>query len=252
MSLTHYHSLDELQPIPYFSGKIKVKVSRRCNLSQQGGGLTIILIDEREKRMHAWIPSQLINKFSNHLLVGETYEMRNFLVTPFTAKYKCLEAHKRIVITQLTRVTTLPPFERVLQDEVFHFTHFYALMENYFQDSHCIDVVGILHKRKRLRSLTNKRNEEQTYLDLVLSNTVTQVKVRLWEEIALQCNIALNNTSLQHVQQVILILSTGRMIKDKYTGEITIYDSPVSKFYINHDMGIVRTLRARFLGFHGV
>ncbi|KAK1374952.1 hypothetical protein POM88_031145 [Heracleum sosnowskyi] len=111
--------------------------------------------------------------FGGTVLVGETYEMRNFLVTPFTGKYKCFEAHIRIVITQLTRVTAVPPFERVLQDEVFQFTHFYGLTENYIQDSHCIDVVGILHRRKRLRSLINSRNKEQTYLDLVLSDTVS-------------------------------------------------------------------------------
>lgn len=144
-----------------------------------------------------------MNTFDEKLVIGETYELANFVVTIFTGKYKCFDSDKQIIITNMTTVSEVQMSEQLLLEEIFNFTHFYELTARNFQDEYCIgmyyiftqnfnisieaisfisnpcttsylfvDVVGIVKKRKTLKCITNQRNEEQTILELIINDTV--------------------------------------------------------------------------------
>lgn len=147
--------------------------------------------------MHACIPFTLVGRFANQLMEGRTYEITNFLVTPYEGTYKCVKGDVHILFSHLTTITEVP---QILED-IFEFAHLATIDQVHFQDDHCIginctlillsfisiiftqkfiddffhsfvDVVGIIVSRKGIQYITNTRNEQHMYLELVISDTM--------------------------------------------------------------------------------
>lgn len=78
--------------------------------------------------------------FDEKLLIDETYEITNFVVTPFMGKYKCFNGDKHIIITTHTTVSEVHMSQKFMHEELFEFTHFYNLSTRNFQDKHCIGI----------------------------------------------------------------------------------------------------------------
>lgn len=148
--------------------------------------------------MHVWIPFALVHRFADQLFEGGLYEIQDFYVRSFNGKYKCLNQNKHIIMSHATNIRALyvPNF----YDPVpfFEFTDLANLTEDNFQDSHCIgniyyhsefysfgksilqhfyksycfftDVVGIIRLRKRIKYITNRNNQQYTYLDFAISD----------------------------------------------------------------------------------
>lgn len=60
--------------------------------------------------------------FENQLLIGEMYELSNFVVEPFRGRFKCFQGSHQIIITGLTKVQILDPNSVCIPKNVFHFT----------------------------------------------------------------------------------------------------------------------------------
>lgn len=72
-----------------------------------------------------------------------------------------------------------------------------------------------------------------------------KVRVRLWDEMAIQYNRALNDAAFHRVQPTIILISCCKMVKDKYRSEVILTDSEATKFYMNHHHGRVLSIRNR-------
>lgn len=86
--------------------------------------------------MHAWILFGLLGSFHDLLNVGRTYDITNFLVTPYEGTYKCVEGDVHIRIYHLTNIVEVPD----IFEDVFHFVDFATIDEVHFQDDNCIDI----------------------------------------------------------------------------------------------------------------
>lgn len=90
--------------------------------------------------MHAWIHSNLTYIFEQSLVIGETYEIKQFVVTPFIEKFKCINGDKHLIVTNMTTVCEVPISLKLLHEEIFDFTHFFNLTTKNIQDNHCIGI----------------------------------------------------------------------------------------------------------------
>ncbi|KAL8132622.1 hypothetical protein AgCh_008198 [Apium graveolens] len=79
------------------------------------------------------------------------------------------------------------------------------------------DVLGVVKRRKSVKSLTDHNNEYHTLLDLVITDCVYDINVRLWDEIALSTNVALNDSSFYGFQPAVVIISSCKIVLDQYT-----------------------------------
>ncbi|XP_074327846.1 uncharacterized protein LOC141665765 [Apium graveolens] len=65
-------------------------------------GLNVIVVDEHHECIHIWIKPMLLYRFSNFLLDGKMYEIKNFVVTPYNNNYKCFASDFHIYFTEDT------------------------------------------------------------------------------------------------------------------------------------------------------
>ncbi|KAL8133227.1 hypothetical protein AgCh_008622 [Apium graveolens] len=94
----------------------------------------------RENRMHILMSSAISILQDEVLVVGDTYEIENFRVTNFIAKYKCVEGDSHIIFTDMTIVNRVLPVDCLRLEAFFHFTDLGSIHGAHFQDNHCIDV----------------------------------------------------------------------------------------------------------------
>lgn len=69
------------------------------------------------------------------------------------------------------------------------------------------------------------------------------VKVCLWDEFAKCTNVAMNDAAFYPVHLFIIVMSSCIMVKDLYSGVITLSDTSSTKFYFNYDLPRVSELR---------
>lgn len=148
--------------------------------------------------MNVWISFPLVNRFANQLFQGGLYDIEDFYVRNYVGKYKCLNHNKHIIMSHATNVRALYEPHFYVPVPLFEFTDLASITPENFQDSHCIgnilylrqthplnllyahiyitanvlfaDVVGIIHLRKKMKSITNRNNQEQTYFDFVITD----------------------------------------------------------------------------------
>ena len=88
--------------------------------------------------MHCWIPSPIFVEMDKAFVKGGLYAIGNFLITPYTGKYRCFEAGLHIVFTINTVISLLiEPFCSI-PDEVFNFTNLKNIPAALEHDSHLI------------------------------------------------------------------------------------------------------------------
>ncbi|WOH04054.1 hypothetical protein DCAR_0623459 [Daucus carota subsp. sativus] len=81
-----YHRLKDLEVDMNNSGKIRVRVSRIWNHCLPNGtvaGINLILVDEFNGRMHAWLNSAFFKRLREILVEGKTIELQNFVVRKY-------------------------------------------------------------------------------------------------------------------------------------------------------------------------
>lgn len=99
--------------------------------------------------MHAWIGSRLLDELDNQFVVGQMYEIHNFKVVPFTEKYKCFDADKQIILTQMTEVRVLSQYNALFPLNIYHFTNLSQLQAIDTGDKHLIGMfIGFIFLKK--------------------------------------------------------------------------------------------------------
>lgn len=88
--------------------------------------------------MHGWISPNLVHRFGNDLLEGQTYEIQNFIVSTYTERYKCFASGTHIYFTQITTLKVVLPSQIDTFGEIFDFTYLGNINPSLFQDIHCI------------------------------------------------------------------------------------------------------------------
>ncbi|KAK1366248.1 hypothetical protein POM88_041809 [Heracleum sosnowskyi] len=82
-----------------------------------------------------------MKSFDDRFIGGETYEISNFIVAPYTEKHKCFEGDIQIVLTSRTIVTALQQNYSLIPDNIFKFTNLKHFKDATEQDNHLIGSV---------------------------------------------------------------------------------------------------------------
>ncbi|KAK1380420.1 hypothetical protein POM88_027164 [Heracleum sosnowskyi] len=226
--------------------KIKVRLARKWEQTNRDGhlqGVHMILIDEYHKRMHAWIRCTLMKSFDDRFVGGETYEISNFIVAPYTEKHKCFEGDIQIVLTSRTIVTALQQKYSLIPDNIFKFTNLKHFKDATEQDNHLIDIIGVIDDVRPLKHVTKTTNGDQFFREFVVTDLIHRVKVFFWNELATAFDISFNQAT---DQPVIIIISCCNMIRNDYNGDTAIRNMPATTFDLNANCDTVDTLRKRY------
>lgn len=88
--------------------------------------------------MHVWIQPILLQQLDETFVEGQTYEICNFTVAPFTQKYKCLPSVLQIFLRKDTVVRTLESNNFRFAEKVFSFTDLEDVKKRYRTDENLI------------------------------------------------------------------------------------------------------------------
>ncbi|KAL1811305.1 hypothetical protein ACET3Z_021370 [Daucus carota] len=216
--------LMELENEPCTDRVIRVRLAWKWLETEDDGsvvGLNLILNEQSGNRMHCWVPSPLFLDLDKAFVKGGLYVIRNFLIIPYTVKYRCFEAGLHLVLT--TTSVVLPSWSN--------------------------DVVGIIEDVKYPQIISNRKNNQQIYRDFVITDLVESVKVRFWDQFALHFDNLLNEAS---VRPVIIIISSCKMNRNNYNGVTTLTNMPATIISMNGNCSRVDDLRQRFWEVNGL
>ncbi|KAK1376767.1 hypothetical protein POM88_032960 [Heracleum sosnowskyi] len=232
---------------------IEVRLARRWEeIDIENGqvrGIHLVFIDASHKRMHCWIKSTLIEQLDAKFVPGEMYAIHNFIVAPFTEKYKCFEADKQIILTNLTIVTKLQGSYSLIPQNVFEFTNLKKIPTAEEQDTHLIDIVGIVQNVQPISPVTRGLNKAHRVIKFEVTDLIHNVNICFWDDFATNFEDEYNE-QLDH--PVILTISSCRMIRNNYTGLTTVRNASATSFEMNANVERVQTLRSRFWEVHGI
>lgn len=62
-------------------------------------------------RMHVSMAPSVAIVLDDIFMVGQTYEIRNFIVSDFISRYKCVEGDSHIIFTNMTIANRLLPVD---------------------------------------------------------------------------------------------------------------------------------------------
>lgn len=94
--------------------------------------------------MHAWVGCEQVPDAADMFEQGKNYMLRNFIVEPFSGKYRCFKGQKHIVVTSGTSVTPLPDAWGLIPHDVCYFTNLQDIETIEPKDSYLIGKVFIL------------------------------------------------------------------------------------------------------------
>lgn len=94
--------------------------------------------------MHGWIKSALLHDLEDKFVAGQMYEIQNFMVAPFTQKYKCFDANTQIILSNLTVVTQLAEYNAMIPHNIYYFRNLAQLETIAHEDNHLIGMFIIL------------------------------------------------------------------------------------------------------------
>ncbi|KAF1001659.1 hypothetical protein AG4045_003089 [Apium graveolens] len=99
-----YHSLDELNTCSLEKWTVRVKVARRREEYNPENNeiivLNLILIDQYNLHIHAWMNHEMYIKLGGLLFPGPVYIMQDFVVQAFTGSNRCFKKDNHIIMTE--------------------------------------------------------------------------------------------------------------------------------------------------------
>ncbi|KAL1831218.1 hypothetical protein ACET3Z_000869 [Daucus carota] len=209
--------LMELENQPCSNRLLKVRLARKWLETGEDDsvlGLNLIMNDQYDNRMHCWIPSPIFVEMDKAFVKGGLYSIGNFLITPYTGKYRCFEAGLHIVFTITTVIS--------------------PLIEPFY-------VVGIIEDVKYPQIVSNRNNNQQIIRDFVITDLVDCVKVRFWDQFALHFDTLFSEATVRPI--IITTISSCKMNRNNYSGVTTLTNMPATSIHMNSNCPRAETLR---------
>ncbi|KAF1001596.1 hypothetical protein AG4045_027439 [Apium graveolens] len=193
----------------------------------------VYLIDLEITLTEQWtIMVRVARKWPNNNVLGE---LRGFYLI-------LIDECKHIVVTNGTSVTPLPDAWGLIPHDVCYFTNLQDIETIEPKDSYLIDVAGIVENVRVIQNVTNKRGEQQTYIDFTISDFSYEVRVRLWDELAHSFEILYYDCT---EYPVIIIIHSSRMLRNDYNGVCSLTSMLATSFDFNSNCAKVDNLRKR-------
>ncbi|KAK1365087.1 hypothetical protein POM88_040648 [Heracleum sosnowskyi] len=249
MSTNQYHCLRELRPNSY-NWKIKVRIIRLWRGVSKNGeefkGLNMLLLDDKNGRMHAFVPGTVIEKHEGKLCLGTICIIQNFSVKDYKTeeKFRCVKNERQIILTTYTTVSTMDENDLLIANNLFDFSDLQDLDQVANQNVYLTDVVGVIQKDFPLRNVKTKFNDQQLQVKFTIVDGRCSVNVTFWDSLAADFAIALEQIT---DFPAIIIIASGKITSwqgtNHTTPQIDISNAAATKFYINYDHHVVSQLR---------
>ncbi|KAL4306080.1 hypothetical protein AHAS_Ahas16G0142500 [Arachis hypogaea] len=127
--------------------RLKVRVLRTWIVPSFGNhnvanSIEIVLVDEDSNKIQATVKKQLINRFKENIIEGQTYQMSYFSIFPNQGNYRAAEHEFKLVF--LNRTTVIPVPNDAIPKTCFKFCPFDELLKMTEDCVYLVDIIGLL------------------------------------------------------------------------------------------------------------
>ncbi|XP_025700369.1 uncharacterized protein [Arachis hypogaea] len=141
-----FDSISKIHP-PREAWRLKVRVLRTWIVPSFGNydvanSMEIVLVDGDSNKIQATVKKQLINRFKESIIEGQTYRMSYFSVVPNQGNYRAAEHEFKLVF--LNRTTVIPVPDDDIPKTCFSFCPFDELLNMTEDYVYLVDVIGLL------------------------------------------------------------------------------------------------------------
>ncbi|XP_016174072.1 uncharacterized protein LOC107616632 [Arachis ipaensis] len=141
-----FDSISKIHP-PREAWRLKVRVLRTWIVPSFGNhdvanSMEIVLVDGDSNKIQATVKKQLINRFKESIIEGQTYRMSYFSVVPNQGNYRASEHEFKLVF--LNRTTVIPVPNDAIPKTCFSFCSFDELLKMTEDYVYLVDVIGLL------------------------------------------------------------------------------------------------------------
>ncbi|KAK1388784.1 hypothetical protein POM88_016962 [Heracleum sosnowskyi] len=255
MSETKFNELCNLEP-NRFDWKIKVRIIRLWRgVSKKGEifkGFNIILLDNRNNRMHAFVPANSADKLEPNITIGKVCVIRKFTVQEYKIedKFRCLRNNAQLIFSNETQIKDIEDDGKSIEHNAFDFYDHSELMELTKQTTYLVDVVGIIKFYQPLADLVNKRGNPQKQVKFTITNGRSSVNVTFWDAFAEKFQEQMNQVS---EKPVIVIIANSRVGLWNDQVDISSFGEPVfsQQIYVvdkNRELELLKVEAIKRLG----
>ncbi|KAK1379222.1 hypothetical protein POM88_025966 [Heracleum sosnowskyi] len=229
-----------------FDWKLKVRIIRLWRGVTKSGevfkGFNIILLDDNNNRIHAFVPGSCSDKLEEKLQVGKICLIRKFEVQKYKAdiKFRCLRNDVQLVFSTETQVKEIQDDDKSIEANVFDFYDHSELKALTTQKTYLADVVGIIKHYEPLTNLVNRLGDPQKQVKMIITYGRSSVNVTFWDTFAENFDKEMNEVV---EKPVILIIASSRV--GLWNEEVDLSSVGATQFYLNYNHYSVLQLRKR-------
>ncbi|KAL8119166.1 hypothetical protein AgCh_016615 [Apium graveolens] len=215
MSKEKFDDLTSLK-VGKFDWKIRVRVTRFWRGATRKGEIfksfNIILLDDKNSRMHTFIPGNADDALREKYTVGKCYIIRKFVIQAYKPddKFLCLANDVQLVFSKDTQIKEIQESTCTIENNAFDFYDHSELMELTKQTTHLADVIGIVKFYQPLTHLVNKFNDAQKQVKLILTDERSSINVTFWDTFAEMFDEQMKEV---HEKPTILIIHSPNIIR---------------------------------------
>ncbi|RYR51402.1 hypothetical protein Ahy_A06g026413 [Arachis hypogaea] len=141
-----FDSISKIHP-PREAWRLKVRVLRTWIVPSFGNhevanSMEIVLVDGDSNKIQATVKKQLINRFKESIIEGQTYRMSYFSVVPNQGNYRAAEHEFKLVF--LNHTTVIPVPDDDIPKTCFSFCPFDELLKMTEDYVYLVDVISLL------------------------------------------------------------------------------------------------------------
>lgn len=196
MSSIVFKSLKDVSPGSY-NWRIKVRIIRIwrgvSRTGEQFKGFNLLLLDDKNYRLHAFVPGFQAEEKEKSLELGKIYKIYNFVVKKYQMdeKFRCVHSDKQIIFTNHTKVEEVIETDGLIQHNMFDFFDLDDLKAIANQNTYLTDVIGVMHKEQPLEELTNNNGQKQVKIQFSITDGRCSIRVTFWDSFAKELEKAL-------------------------------------------------------------
>ncbi|KAL1808436.1 hypothetical protein ACET3Z_025426 [Daucus carota] len=252
MSPTKFNCLSELNA-GSFNWNIKVRILRNWKGVSNSGdawkGINILLLDDKNFRMHAFVPGKIFEEQETKLKDGNICIFSNFTIKEYDSseKFRCVNHDKQIILTNYTQIEKIDKEDGLIQKNMFDFYDLNQLETIADNNLYLTDVVGIIENDTPIADLVNRFGKKQKQVKFNIVDGRASVNVCFWDAMAEKFNDALED--IEEFPTIIIIASakiTSWQPARQNSKQYEIANVTATKFYINYDDKSVLALRKMY------
>ncbi|KAL1816237.1 hypothetical protein ACET3Z_018811 [Daucus carota] len=196
----------------------------------------------QENRTHCWIKSNSAFAIADKLEEGHAYIISRFSVEAINLKFRCFEGDVHVLLHKQTIITPLQSNVSGIPQDIFKFTNLSKLADYADDDSCLVDVVGIVENLRPYQTIDGPRDEKHFYKEFYLSDLI------FWDGFAMHFEKKYNEGNSN---PRIITISSCKILKNQYTGELTIRNVQPTRLFVNFKTGKEDSIMKRLWEING-